>query len=157
MIPDSIAEHVQPVTESGCWLWGGKVNRDGYGYLHADGRTRLAHRYWWRNLIGEIPAGMCVLHKCDTPSCVNPDHLFLGTQAENMQDMKIKGRASRATKIRGEQCWKTTITEQQAREIFAASGSQREIAARFGITQGSVSLIKSGKNWKHATHDMARI
>ena len=83
-----------PEPNSGCWLWEGRVDRRGYGRLKEIGRKFLAaHRLSWTLHRSEIPPGMYVLHKCDTPLCVNPDHLFLGTHLDNMRDMVQKGRA----------------------------------------------------------------
>lgn len=75
-----------------CWIWTGKTNRDGYGVLHREKRELQAHRYSYQFYKGEIPPGQCVLHSCDTPPCINPKHLWSGTQAENVRDMIYKGR-----------------------------------------------------------------
>jgi hypothetical protein len=87
ILSDSIPE---PTT--GCWLWLRSRDKDGYGSLRADGRTRRAHREAYMAYMGPIPDGAHVLHKCDTPACVNPDHLFLGTQRDNLRDCVVKGR-----------------------------------------------------------------
>lgn len=80
----------------GCWLWLGAKGRRGYGYLHRGGKTDRhpirAHRASWEIHFGAIPAGLWVLHKCDNPPCVNPNHLFLGTRKDNMDDCASKGR-----------------------------------------------------------------
>ncbi|MCK5614319.1 HNH endonuclease [Candidatus Pacearchaeota archaeon] len=79
-------------TDSGCWEWSGATNKDGYGVTRYDGVSQLAHRaaYIWLN--GSIPNDMCVCHNCDNPKCINPAHLFIGTQQDNMDDMAKKGR-----------------------------------------------------------------
>lgn len=89
-------ERCIPVTESGCWLWVGSVDGDGYGFIspYINGeRIRLrAHRASYEVFVGEIPDGMFVCHKCDVPGCVNPDHLFAGSALDNTRDMIQKGR-----------------------------------------------------------------
>jgi hypothetical protein len=77
----------------GCWEWRGAKSRFGYGRFIVGRNNRLAHRVAWAATRGEIPVGMNVCHRCDNPSCVNPDHLFLGTQRDNVRDMHEKGRA----------------------------------------------------------------
>jgi len=80
------------VSESGCWVWIAGINDKGYGRFKLDGKLFLAHRAAYTIYVGEIPQGINVCHKCDVPECVNPDHLFLGTQKDNIQDSKSKGR-----------------------------------------------------------------
>lgn len=82
---------------TGCWNWQGSINTGGYGTLTVRGKTRTLHRLNYSRFIGKIPAGICVLHKCDNPRCCNPEHLFLGTQADNVRDMCAKGRARTAS------------------------------------------------------------
>jgi hypothetical protein len=76
----------------GCWLWTASLNKAGYGQIYAEGRPQHASRISWRIHNGAIPAGLHVCHHCDNPRCVRPDHLFLGTRSDNMQDMLAKGR-----------------------------------------------------------------
>lgn len=83
---------IEPEPNTGCWLWVASVNACGYGTIGVHGKSVLAHRVAWTLYRGEIPVGMCVLHICDTPPCVNPAHLFLGTPRDNAVDRQKKGR-----------------------------------------------------------------
>ena len=84
-----------PVPETGCWLWTGQTNRSGYGVVWFDGRMWLAHRLSYITFVSGVPDGLHVCHKCDTPACINPDHLFAGSNKENMHDASNKGRLNR--------------------------------------------------------------
>lgn len=76
--------------ENGCWLWTLRKNEHGYGTING----ALAHRCVWASIIGPIPDGMCVLHKCDVPACINPEHLYIGTQLDNIRDRTKRGRGN---------------------------------------------------------------
>src|SRR4051812_187652 len=84
--------NVSPEPNTGCWLWAGTTQRGGYGKFKAGGANVAAHRYSWQMTHGPVPEGLCVLHRCDVPGCVKPEHLFVGTQKENTADMIAKGR-----------------------------------------------------------------
>ena len=87
-----IEQHSIPIPESGCWIWIGANNPDGYGEITVKGKVQSTHRMSYQAFIGPIPKGMQILHKCDIPACVNPRHLFLGTQNDNVKDCIKKGR-----------------------------------------------------------------
>ena len=132
-----------PVTESGCWLWQGPLDSGGYGRFLIK-KTKLAHRASWMIFIGQIPDGMCVCHKCDVPSCVNPNHLFLGTTNDNIQDMVNKDRHAR-----GERASAAKITEKQVLAIRSDDRMLKEIAKDYGLAPNTVCMIKKKQKWKH--------
>lgn len=138
------------IAESGCWNIKGATNQSGYGLFYFRDQQMLAHRASWILFKGEIPIGMYVLHACDNPRCCNPDHLFLGTNKDNMQDMMQKGRGN---KVRGSKIGTAKLTEPQVAEIkrmLATSQlSQQSIAEIFNVSQVTISLISRGKYWKH--------
>ena len=131
-----------PEPNTGCWLWT-KSLAHGYGCIRENKRSLLAHRVSWVLHNGSIPAGMYVCHKCDTRSCVNPDHLFLGTPKDNMRDMSTKLRDLCGRTGRG-----LRLTSRQASAIRRDGRVQRVIAEEYGIDQSHVSRIKSGRNWR---------
>jgi hypothetical protein len=135
-----------PEPTSGCWLWEGYVNKDGYGTVTRQGQIYMAHRYSWIVNRGEIPPGLYLLHRCDTPPCINPDHLYLGTAADNAADMKRRGRQLDQS---GEHNHSAKLTEEDVLAIRADARIQREIALDYGINRSLVSLIKARKTWTH--------
>ena len=145
-----------PVPEAGCWLWHGDSGRRGYGRLRVGEKTVRAHRLSYEIHVGTIPADLFVCHKCDTPACVNPDHLFLGTPQENVADRVRKGRSRNhrmgaTTPARHEKHHKAKLNAEQVQQVraLAISGqvSQRVIAAMFGVSQANVSFIKNDLTW----------
>lgn len=100
-----VTDRAIPEPNTGCLLWEGYRNRDGYGQVRNSGKIWLAHRYAWTQARGVIPPGLLVLHRCDTPSCVNVDHLFLGTHTDNMRDMASKSRSGGHRFQKGHEAW----------------------------------------------------
>lgn len=135
-----------------CWEWQKAKSRFGYGWLTWNGVCTGAHRIAWVLTNGEIPEGMCVLHKCDNPPCCNPNHLFLGTRADNCADMRKKGRDKYVGKP-GEANSQAKLSKEDViriRMIYKRGViTQRMIAAEYGITRESVKDILQGKNWRH--------
>jgi HNH endonuclease len=138
-----------PEPYSGCWLWTRSCDTYGYGQIRlgraTDGKAN-AHRVSWALHKGEIPKGMCVLHKCDTPGCVNPDHLFLGSYGDNTQDMMRKKRHRPPVgKING----RAKLTEAQVLAIRVDPRGDREIAKDYGVWPSRIYDIKKRRNWVH--------
>lgn len=128
----------------GCWEWKAAKDKDGYGFFSVDREIRYAHRIAYMLYVGEITNGLHVCHKCDNPSCVNPDHLFLSTHRGNMEDRKNKGRYQSQ---KGELNNSAKITKQISDAIKSMKLSQRKIARLFGISKSQVGNIKRGNNW----------
>ena len=134
----------------GCWEWQSGTDADGYGLFMGDvlGVTfKRAHRFSWafhNNQI--IPEGMEILHSCDNPRCVNPEHLSLGTSAQNQQYKWTKGRGN---PNKGTSHWKCKLTEDQVREIRSSKETQKVLAERYGMHQEGISCVIRRKSWKH--------
>jgi len=138
-----------PEPNSGCWLWLGAYHRQGYGNITVDSRSQLAHRVSWFLHHGFMPdPKIKVCHRCDLPSCVNPDHLFLGSQLDNMRDCFSKGRGTRADH-KGEKNVNAILSEEQVLSILDDHRKYREIAAVFGCSPSTIGMIKKGRNWPH--------
>lgn len=136
------------VTESGCQIWTAGTTRSGYGVMYHDGKLKYAHRLSWEEANGESAGGRVICHKCDTPSCINPTHLYAGSHKDNASDMMRRGR-NRGQFGKGEKSHKAKLTNEQVIEIRAANGTHREIGARFGIAHTVVTQIKNRKAWGH--------
>lgn len=126
----------------GCIISPGFHDRDGYGRRKAFGE-QMAHRAAWVEVHGPIPEGMSVLHRCDNPPCINVDHLFLGTQSDNVKDMNAKGRHG-YTGQRGERNPNVKLTDEQVREIRASTEGSTILAERYGVHYRHIWLIRRG-------------
>lgn len=128
-----------------CWEWTRAKTRAGYGVVWNGQKVVYAHRWAYEMATGESLEGAVACHKCDNPGCVNPDHIFAGTQADNMNDAARKGRS-----VRGEAASGAKLTEWSVRVIRRLGDSpmlHREIGDLFGISRQSVDLILNGKRW----------
>lgn len=134
-------------TENGCWEWQKRTDKNGYGVITVNDTTLRAHRVSYEEFVGEIADGLHVLHKCDNPTCINPEHLFLGTNAENMKDKVNKGRHAF-----GEKAGHAKLTEEQVIEIkkrLAAGESVNSFEKEYPVSGRALRLIKNGTNWAH--------
>lgn len=149
-LPESFVSKFIPEPMSGCWIWTGGKNPK-YGTYNINGVTELAHRITWSFFNkATIPVGMNICHRCDTPACVNPEHLFLGTPKDNTLDRISKGRI-----FNGEKANPSKLKENQVIEIkraFLAGESSRKIAKRYGIAKSNVLHIFHGRTWAHINH-----
>lgn len=133
------------VVTTPCVEWKGAL-RDGYGMVYVRGKNRRAHRVAWERARGLIPDGMGVLHRCDNRACVNVEHLFLGTHAANMADAHAKGRLFvPKCSLFGKDNPATKLSDEAVASIRVDQRSQRKIAQEHGVSQGLISMIKSGK------------
>lgn len=140
---------VAPPNRDGCMLWTGARTKGWHGIFSVERRPVGAHRFAWSLVFGQIPNGMCVCHKCDNPACCNIEHLFLGTQKDNLMDMRKKGRQAR-----GGRHGNAKLTDAKARTAIAmymAGKSQRLIGEKFGVAQTVISEVVRGRTWSHAT------
>lgn len=135
----SAAEH------SGCTLWTGTKDSGGYGRVYWGNAAYSAHRFSYELTNGPIPDGMLVCHKCDTPSCINPDHLFLGSPQDNMNDKIAKGRAPR---MAGEGAPNAKLTWAAVRDIRTNKEKPKILAEKYGVRRSTISVIRCGKVWR---------
>ena len=146
-ILDRFERYCRPDPNSGCWLWAGDWNRDGYGVFRIQRHRHVgAHRVSWTLHRGPIPDGMSILHKCDVRCCVNPDHLYIGDQAKNVNDMMNRGRWGGPT---GERHHKAKLSREQVFEIRSRTESIDVLAPIYGVDRTTIARIRSGRIWKH--------
>lgn len=147
-----LADMTHPEPNSGCWLFTGAVHRDGYGCINVSGKRKAwAHRVAWQVAHGPIPTGKLVCHTCDVRCCVNPDHLFIGTNDDNVNDMLRKQRHAR-----GERNGLSKLTENAVAEIRALYASRTpgkkwglaELSRKHGVRQTTIDAAAKGKTWR---------
>ncbi len=166
------------LSKSGCWEWNGVLNQGGYGRIFINGKGQMAHRVSYQLVCGPIPDGMLVLHKCDNPCCIRPEHLFLGTHQDNSDDMIRKGRGRWATseemsaRIKGRAASgdrHSSVTHPEAvpkgighgmhklldsevidiRMRWTAGEMQSVLADEYRVCKQTINNIVHRKNWKH--------
>jgi DNA-binding XRE family transcriptional regulator len=152
-----IKELSTPEPNSGCWLWEHNCFGTGYGMLKWNGRTSGAHRFSYEAFVGDIPSGLCALHLCDTPLCVNPNHIWIGTKADNAIDAARKGRFRKSNPSSwGEKQHCSKLTKADVADILVMRSLRgltlTKIAERFGVNHKTIYPICAGKSWQHLTH-----
>ncbi len=145
-------QHIMPEPNTGCWLWMSTDNGWGYGYFYYHGHQVGAHRFSYQQYVGPIPDGLYVLHRCDVRCCVNPDHLWLGTHQDNMDDMTRKGRANRIQPF-GDGAANRSLCAAQVIEIVRDWGHlpATKVGPRFGVSSTTIKDIRTGKTWSKTT------
>lgn len=148
-------KHVELIPFTTCWAWTGHINNKGYGWFRDGKKNILAHRFSYKEFNGEIPIhnsyhGMCVLHKCDNPMCVNPDHLFLGTNRDNVVDMHIKKRDRHP---RGEKAGASKLNDKLVLEIRGKYKYKiypaKLLAKEYKVSISTILGIVKRRYWKH--------
>lgn len=131
-----------------CWLWLGKVWPPGrYGRVRVKGKWAFAHRVSYEVFVGPIPKGKRVLHHCDVCCCVNPNHLFIGTQKDNLRDAVSKGRNGYKI-FHGEDHWKAQFTAEQVQVIKTSDKMRLELAKQYGCSPGAIKHVRSKRAWQ---------
>ena len=143
-----IEAKIERIPESGCWIWIGPLHHTGYGNFNENGKRTRAHREIFQRLVGSIPKGKFLCHKCDIRSCVNPNHMFIGSHQDNMNDMVNKKRS-----LFGSKHHNSKLTEHDVHLIkhFYALDPYSSIAARFGVSESLIKQIKTNRGWNHVS------
>lgn len=152
-IEDRISEHLLEIEgplNTPCWKWQRSTCNYGHGHIWFDGRVHIVHRLVYALCVGDIPDDMNVLHKCDVPGCCNPDHLFLGTQQDNIADMIAKGRHRFANS--GEKNGRALVTAKDVlriRKLCDEGTSHTELAREYGLQPSAIDKIAARRTWRH--------
>jgi hypothetical protein len=144
---ERIEAKVEKIPEAGCWIWTGTTTVRGYGQIISNNRKHYAHRASYEAFIGPIPEGMNVCHACDNVYCVNPAHLFLGTQKQNLEDMARKKRSTL-----GEKNPMAKLRSKDVQDIkhrINLGNSDSKIALEFNVSRQTINNIKHGRVWKN--------
>lgn len=145
---DMFMSKVYADPNTGCWLWGGSANKQGYGNFWMDKKCQKAHRVSYKLFVGPLSDDLDVMHTCDFPPCVNPAHLRAGTTKDNVRDMWAKRRGKPS---RGENNGNSTFTAFGAsyvKEMKSAGFSSAQIAEKFGVANSTIRRILTGKSWR---------
>lgn len=142
-------EKIDKAIDAPCWDWTASVDGNGYGKLYCNGKLERASRVSWLLHVGPIPLGACVLHKCDRPICVNPDHLYLGDQKQNAADRSARGRLNHQV---GEKTGNAKLVSHQIpeiRDLLKNGLSPLAVAEQFNVSRHTIYGIRNGTYWRH--------
>lgn len=131
-------------SDTGCLEWQRGKDKNGYGKICIDYQSLNVHRLVYKLVHGAIPEGAVIRHRCDNPSCVNPEHLLAGTHADNANDKVLRGRSCAGTRN-----WSAVLTEAQVVDILASKEARKSLALRYGVSAVTISFIRLGRTWKH--------
>jgi hypothetical protein len=140
--------NVPTADENACWEWTGRRHKAGYGVLDLDGRPQLATRVMWFLTHSEWPV-LNVCHACDNPPCVNPTHLWLGTDLDNARDRESKGRGRRGPPRLGREHHNCKLTPEAVINIRSSKDGNKALARLYGVTPAAIYNVRAGKAWKH--------
>lgn len=143
---ERFALYTEPATD-GCLLWTGALDTHGYGQLKVDGRNVLAHRFAWTQARGPIPPGQHLRHDCDTPRCVNVNHLRLGDNAANVRDKVRRGRQPQGTRVGRARLSEADVLAIRAR--CSAGERAKDLAVEYGVARNTISVIVNRVTWRH--------
>jgi len=150
LLQERFWNNITPADENTCWKWKGNINSNGYGRISIKKKHIYAHRASWIIHFGCIPKGLHVLHHCDNPSCVNPDHLFIGTNLDNIKD-KVKKRRQSVGEERPASKLNNDLVR-RIRYLFHEKGySNKELSKLFGVSRSQISDVSHYKSWRHVT------
>ncbi len=148
-VRDRFWSKVNIKSDSECWEWSAGLLSKRYGGFYINGKTCRSHRIAWELHFGDIPDNLCVCHECDNPKCVNPNHLFLGTHTDNMQDMIRKGRGAKGVyRINNPKLSPDQIIEIRIK-YAAGKCSQENLGRRYNISETQIGRIVRGEQWPH--------
>lgn len=142
-IEQRLNKHTKVDVQTGCWNWIAYKDRDGYGNIQIKRSPKQAHRISYTERVGEIPEGLVVRHTCDNPSCINPEHLLLGTHLDNQNDKKVRQR------VVGILHPYAKLNNTDIENIRTSTLSQSKLGIMYGVTQAHIGRIKRRVNWTH--------
>lgn len=146
-LAEKLVHYGHSVSASGCWIFGGTIAGNGYGQFGHDYRLVLAHRASYEAHMGPIPPGSVVCHRCDNPACINPTHLFVGSQSENLRDMRTKGRGTQGESVPASKLTAADVAE--IRRDFASGTHIDVLTARYPVGRRTIYKVVERRSWKH--------